>query len=159
MEREGDRVLRYAYVLLKNRQDAEDVVQESFLRLWRHGLRRGMDSLSPALLFHTVTNLCKDRLRYRRRHPEEPADAVSAWPAEPAERFPDEDARIFQAVMQLAFPERQCVVLYYYLDHSVREVAEALGVTPQVVKTRLYRARQHLRPLLGELGAEREGMS
>jgi RNA polymerase sigma-70 factor (ECF subfamily) len=158
MLREGDRALRYAYVLLKNRQDAEDVVQESFIRLWRHVTRRGFHTVTPALLFHTVTNLCRDRLRYRRRHPEDLTGQLELF-HQASDAEIGQDAAVFQAVMQLEFPERQCVVLYYYLDHSVQEVATALGVTPQVVKTRLYRARQHLKPLLGDVRSEQGGWS
>ncbi|WP_341349044.1 RNA polymerase sigma factor [Sulfobacillus thermosulfidooxidans] len=48
----------------------------------------------------------------------------------------------------------KCILLFYYMDRSLKETATALGVSEQVVKTRLYRARQHLRPLLEPIWKE-----
>jgi len=150
----GDRALRVAYVTLRDRQDAEDVVQEAFFRLWRHVLRRGADTLSPALLYQTVVNLCRDRARYRHRHPEDATDPISLPPV--AEDSPDRDQAlaIYQAVQTLKPLERQVVLLFYYLDHSLRDTPDVLGLPEQLVKTRLFRARQHLKPLLESIMRE-----
>ncbi len=145
----GDKAVRYAYVTLHSRPDAEDVAQEAFLRLWRHCGRRGVDTLSAALLFHTVTNLCRDRMRHLKRHPEDPTDLLEVTQGEVDDTpLLSDSALVLEAVMQLNAPERQCILLFYYMDRSLKETAEALSVTEQVVKTRLYRARQHLKPLL-----------
>ena len=145
----GDKALRYAYVTLHSRPDAEDVVQEAFVKLWRHAGRRGVDTLSPALVFHTVTNLCRDRMRHYKRHPEDPTDILEVTQGEEDETLLLSDSRaVLDAVMQLNPAERQCILLFYYMDRSLKETADALNVTEQVVKTRLYRARQHLKPLL-----------
>ncbi len=145
----GDKAVRYAYVTLHSRPDAEDVAQEAFLRLWRHCGRRGVDTLSAALLFHTVTNLCRDRMRHLKRHPEDPTDLLEVTQGEVDDTpLLSDSALVLEAVMQLNAPERQCILLFYYMDRSLKETADALGVTEQVVKTRLYRARQHLKPLL-----------
>ncbi len=150
MEEYGDKALRYAFVSLHVRDDAEDVTQEAFVRLWRHALRRGMENVSPALLFHTLTNLCRDKMRYYKRHPEDPTDILESTQPSAVDEIPllMDDMNILQAVMQLGVAERQCILLFYYMDRSLKETAAALGVSEQVVKTRLYRARQHLRPLL-----------
>lgn len=149
MQEYGDKALRYAFVTLRSRQDAEDVAQEAFIRLWRHGSRKGVDTLSSALLFHTITNLCRDRMRYYKRHPEDSADFIETVPEIVDERtLITDDMMVLESVMKLGDAERQSVILFYYMDRSLRETAKALGVSEQVVKTRLYRARQHLRPLL-----------
>lgn len=151
----GDKAIRYAYVTLHSRPDAEDVVQEAFLRLWRHAGRRGVDTLSPALLFRTLTNLCRDRMRHQRRHPEDPTDLLEVTQGEEDDSpLMSDSAAVLEAVMQLNAAERQCVLLFYYMDRSLKETAEALRVNEQVVKTRLYRARQHLKPLLQPLWKE-----
>ncbi|MCY0899971.1 MAG: sigma-70 family RNA polymerase sigma factor [Firmicutes bacterium] len=145
----GDKAFRYAYVTLHSRPDAEDVVQDAFLRLWRHAMRRGVETLSAPLLFHTVTNLCRDRMRHLRRHPEDPTDLLEVTHAAAEDTtLLSDSALVLDAVMRLNPAERQCILLFYYLDRSLKETADALGVSEQVVKTRLYRARQHLKPLL-----------
>ncbi len=149
MYAQGDKAVRYAYVTLHSRPDAEDVAQEAFLRLWRHAGRRGVDTLSPALMFHTVTNLCRDRMRHLKRHPEDPTDLLEVTQGAIDDTpLLSDSTLVLEAVMKLNAPERQCILLFYYMDRSLKETAKALGVTEQVVKTRLYRARQHLKPLL-----------
>lgn len=149
MHDHGDKALRYAYVTLRSRPDAEDVAQEAFIRLWKHSARRGVETLSLALLFHTVTNLCRDRIRHHKRHPEDPTDLIdlTQGTVDDVATISD-DLLVLDAVMQLGLAERQCIILFYYMDRSLKETADALGVSQQVVKTRLYRARQHLKPLL-----------
>lgn len=156
MEEYGDKALRYAFVTLHVRDDAEDVAQEAFVRLWRHVERRGIENLTPALLFHTVTNLCRDKMRYYKRHPEDPTDILESTQPATMDEIPllMDDVSILEAVMQLGVAERQCILLFYYMDRSLKETATSLGVSEQVVKTRLYRARQHLRPLLEPMRKE-----
>ncbi len=124
-------------------------MQEAMLRMWRHVGRRGANTLSGALLFHTVTNLCRDRMRHHKRHPEDPTDLLEVTIGEEdATPLLSDSREVLDAVMRLNPPERQCILLFYYMDRSLKETAQALQVSEQVVKTRLYRARQHLKPLL-----------
>ncbi len=151
----GDKALRYAYVTLRVRADAEDVAQEAFVRLWRHASKHGVDTLSSALLFHTVTNLCRDKMRYFKRHPEDPSEFMETQHGVVDESsLALDDESVLEAVMELSPPERQCILLFYYMDRSLRDTAKSLGVSEQVVKTRLYRARQHLKPILEPMWKE-----
>ena len=154
MEAHGTKALRFAVLTLRDRQESEDVVQDAFLRLWRHSVRRGVETLSPALLFHTVTNLCRDRMRHKRRHPEQASDLIELVHAAMESGDQSEELAIMDAVMKLEMAERQCILMFYYLDHSIKETAIALGINEQAVKTRLYRARQHLKPLLAPIWKE-----
>lgn len=148
----GERALRFAYLSLADHAEAEDVAQEAFVRLWQHAARRGMATLSPALLFHTVTNLCRDRYRYRRRHPQAPLEEARAQAGAGEHALPDQ--AVLDAVMRLNVGERQCILLFYFMDRSLKDIASVLGVSEQVVKTRLHRARQHLRPWLEPIWKE-----
>ncbi|MCY0881432.1 MAG: RNA polymerase sigma factor [Firmicutes bacterium] len=155
IQEHGDKALRYAFVTLHSHQDAEDITQEAFFKLWRFIGRRGIENLSPALLFHTITNLCRDRMRYHQRHPEDPSDLIETSSVS-LDEIPalSDDMLVLDAVMQLNIGERQCVTLFYYLDYSLKDTAHALGVNDQVVKTRLYRARQHLKTILAPMMKE-----
>jgi RNA polymerase sigma-70 factor (ECF subfamily) len=93
-------------------------------------------------------------MRHRRRHPEDSSDFLEFVHAAQNPADPVEELAVMEAVMQLDVVERQCIMLFYYMDHSVKETAQALGVNEQTVKTRLYRARQHLRPLLAPIWKE-----
>lgn len=149
MQTHGDKAIRFAYVSMTRKAEAEDVAQEGFIRLWRHAERHGVETLSPALLFHTLTNLCRDRARFHHRHPEDPVETMEIYRGQVFEGpSMEDDEAIFRSVMQLNVLERQCILLFYYMDRSLKDIAKILNVNEQVVKTRLYRARQHLRPLL-----------
>ncbi len=88
-------------------------------------------------------------MRHLRRHPEDPTDLLEVTHAAAEDTtLLSDSALVLDAVMRLNPAERQCILLFYYLDRSLKETADALGVSEQVVKTRLYRARQHLKPLL-----------
>ena len=144
----GDRAMRLAFVTLRDRTEAEDVAQEAFFRLWRHAVAHGVNTLSPALLYQTVVNLCRDRARYRRRHPEDSTDLDALHRGGPTAPDRDQAMAIYQAVQSLKPVERQVILLFYYLDQSLKDTAAILGLSEQLVKTRLFRARQHLKPLL-----------
>lgn len=88
-------------------------------------------------------------MRYFKRHPEDPTDYLETQAGAQADStLAMDDESVLEAVMQLSVPERQCILLFYYMDRSLKDTAKSLGVSEQVVKTRLYRARQHLKPKL-----------
>ena len=143
--RYGDTVFRLAYNYLKNRADAEDVMQETLLKLYLE--RRPFQS--PEHQRHWVVrvsvNECRKLLRSpwrRRTGPLEEADA-------PVFDTP-EQSEVFRQVMDLPPKYRAAVYLYYYEDCSVQEIAAAMGANPSTVQTWLMRARGKLRLTLQE---------
>jgi RNA polymerase sigma factor (sigma-70 family) len=137
----------FAYGLLHDRQEAEDAVQEAALKAWRklHTLRRGAP-FGPWFL-GIVAHQCRSTRRGRWfrliRHPE-PERLVSGAPAaEPAAY-----AELARAILDLDDRRRAAIVLHYYLDMPVDQVAQVLGITQAGVKSRLNRALKSLRPLL-----------
>ena len=152
---EHERLLRAAYLLLRDREAAEDVVQEAFLRFHqaRHRLRHPRNA--PAYLRATVVNLARGRMR-RAGVAERHADALAqgaraqvstADAAASADRI-DDRRTVMHAIGTLPTRQRECVVLRYYLDLTDGQVAETLGISTGAVKQHLHRALATLNPAL-----------
>lgn len=139
-------VYRTALHALGSPQDADDAVQEVFLRLFRCGEAfDGEEHLRRWLLRVTVNygrDLLKSPWRKRRVSWEEvPEIPVFDRP---------EQAALYQEVMALPEKYRTVLYLFYYEELSVREIGELLGVGDSTVTTRLARARKRLKERLGE---------
>ena len=137
-------LVRLALLLTGDRQEAEELMQEAFLRYHRSGAspRRGAEL---AYLRRTVVNLSHGRHRrlglVRRVVPERPA--VAASPETDALAV-DRRQAVLAAVRALPERQRSCIVLRYYAELSDVEIADALSVSPGSVKTHLHRARAAL---------------
>ena len=146
-----DQAWSLACYLLRDHAEAEDVVQEAFIRLWEHRQSMSAARVKPWLL-RVTRNLCLDRLR--RRRPEDPVEeshlAGDDCPAEGLQR--DQTlVRLQGAVQALDEPFRSLVLLRDVQQHSYEEVAAMTELSMPQVKTYLHRARQKLRDQLGEL--------
>ena len=130
---------RHCYVLLGCPQDAQDAVQDTFLQLWRKRPMFRDEGHEKAWLLTVATNCCRNRYRYRSRHPQVPLDAVAESPA------PCEDTALLQAVVALSPLYSQVLVLHYIHGYKVQEIASMLHVTPSAVKMRLQKGRQLLK--------------
>ena len=133
-------LLGLARLLVDRREDAEEVVQEAFARTWaRLGRLQGDDPLP--YVRRAVVNQSRGRLRRRRtaaaHRPEPSADVESAERS--AERGARSDA-VLAGLRRLPRRQRECVVLRFYDDLSVPEIARALGVAEGSVKSHLHRA-------------------
>jgi RNA polymerase sigma-70 factor (ECF subfamily) len=151
---------RTACLILGNRSDAEEAVQEAFLRAWRF-----RDSLAdvPSIrpwLYRVVVNSCYSKLRREiphrdRRAGDEPLAHMAAedvGPESSAERGEVADT-VLAALARLPLSLRVPVVLRYYADLSERDIARAIGRRQGTVKSRLHEARRRLAadPALGAL--------
>ena len=128
-------LLRAAWLLLRDRAAAEDVVQEAFLRMHRRRLRE--PDRAAGYLRTTVVNLARGRLRHlavAERHQERPSDRSQAVDQG------DDRRLVLAALDELPTRQRECMVLRYYLDLSERDIAEALGISTGSVKTHVHRA-------------------
>lgn len=139
-------VYRTALHALGSPQDADDAVQEVFLRLFRHkGAFGGEEHLRRWLLRVTV-NYCRDVLKSPWRKRRAPWEAAAELPV--FDR--PEQAALYQEVMALPEKYRTVLNLFYYEELGVREIGELLGVGESTVTTRLARARKRLKERLGE---------
>ena len=142
---------KYAVVMLKNRTDAEDVVQETFFKL----LKQSLDIDEERLIrysFRVLQNECRLYYRsswYRHLVPGKIEDLVDR---EAAVSVGDQDESIdlLKAVLSLPLKLRSCVYLFYYKNCPVREIAEIAGKNENTIKTYLQRGRKLLRKELGD---------
>jgi RNA polymerase sigma-70 factor, ECF subfamily len=162
MDRHAVRLVGYLTRQLRDESEAEDLAQETFVRVFQH-----RDRFDPARKFTTwlytiATNLMRDRLRRLSRRPEVPLEGPAASGQEPREAsIPAPDSgpdgsllateraqAVQQAVATLPEDLRTALILFEYEDLSHAEIAAVVECTPKAVETRLYRARAQLRDAL-----------
>ena len=146
VERYQNMVYRTALHALGSPQDAEDAVQEVFLRLFRRGDGFDGEEHLRRWLLRVTVNCCRDTLKspWRKRR--------TSWEEIPEIPVFDrpEQAALYREVMALPEKYRTVLNLFYYEEFTAREIGELLGVDTSTVTTRLARARRRLRERLGE---------
>ncbi len=134
------RLVGLARLLLDRREDAEEVVQEAFARTWAN-LAKVRDGDPLPYVRRAVVNLSRGRLRRRRTAAAHRPEAI--FDAESAEVSAARGARasaVSTGLERLPRRQRECVVLRFYADLTVAEVARSLGVAEGSVKSHLHRA-------------------
>jgi len=142
------RVLRAAYRILGNWADAEDVAQEVFLRLHRHGVSFPNDAALGAWLYRVTVNLCLDRNRSVRPSCEMPELPSMDRSAETSAIREQEKRRLMAALAMLPPRERVAVVLREIEGLSTGEVATAMGSAEATVRSQVAKGIARLRGIL-----------
>src|SRR3984957_18383403 len=149
---EGDAVsFRTPCLILGNHADAEEAVQEAFLRAWRfRDALTSVPSIKP-WLYRVVVNACYSKLRQEiphrdRRAGDGPPDRRPASGADPAVLAQRSEVAetVLAALQRLPVSLRVPIVLRYYADLSERDIALAIGRRQGTVKSRLHEARRRL---------------
>jgi RNA polymerase sigma-70 factor (ECF subfamily) len=161
VERVWPKVFGRFFRLFANRQDAEDLVQEVFLRLYRARKSYQPRAKFNTWLYHIVHNVARNALRSRKRKPavrfsaltdSEAAelvarpllDGVAEHPSRPLERLELAGA-VHAAVSDLGERQRTALVLHQFHEHTYAQIAERMDMSPLAAKSLLYRARNQLR--------------
>src|ERR1700742_636967 len=160
-------VLRLAMNLLRSPEDARDVYQEAFLRVYRNLHTFRFDCSFHTWLYRIVTNICLDHLRKRKVRKEEPAivetadgplDRMDAFEEDSAQADPERSYwnrqlkdRIDGALAELTPRERMVFEMRHYEGLRLRNIGEVLGTTEEAAKNCLFRATQKMRSALGDL--------
>ena len=154
VEEYQDQAWTLARYMLRDPAEAEDVCQESFVKLWNNRDNIDLEKVKPWLM-KVIRNGCLDRIRRRRPEAElDPERETAATPG-PMEDLEGRDIgrRIREAIAALGEPYRSLVVLRDVQQHSYEEVAGTLELSMTQVKVYLHRARKQLREQLAPLRA------
>jgi RNA polymerase sigma-70 factor (ECF subfamily) len=159
-------VLRLAMNLLRSPEDAQDVYQEAFLRVYRNLNNFRFDCSFHTWLYRIVTNLCLDQMRRRKVRREEPTviptsegvlDRVDAVADQRADGDPQRNLysgqirkKIKEVLSGLTPRERMVFEMRHYQGLRLRNIGEMLGTTEEAAKNCLFRANQKMRAALGE---------
>jgi len=148
VERYGDRAYGLALRMLGSPEEAEEAAQDALVRAWRALPRFRGDSRFSTWLYRIVVRRALDRsasLKTRRAREAPLEETELEARASPALPGSGASRRLDRLLGSLPDVQRAAVVLYYYEDRSVEEVARTLGLPPGTVKTHLHRARALLR--------------
>lgn len=156
-ERHLGRILAFAYRMVGNHADAEDIAQEVFVRLWLHAARWRPEGARLTTWLHRVArNLCHDQ--YARRHEQaldDVAEPEDARPS-PSERLQAEDLARYVNAALATLPERQraAITLFHYQGFGNAEAADIMDVTVEALESLLARGRRALRARLAGVAPE-----
>lgn len=172
VERHQQAVYRILYRLLRNKQEAEDIAQETFLRCYRHLGKYDQERAFAPWLYRITTNLALSRLRHLTKHqfvqwetcdnrvsetqvadtgqqaltaregPSRNLDPEAAWERKEVR------SEIVKALKNLKPPDRLIVVLRYFEELSYEEIAYIMQTRRNNIEVRLFRARQKLRSII-----------
>lgn len=137
-------VFRVAFSYIGNHADAEDIMQDVFVKLYDCEKAFESEEHIKAWLLRVTINQCKSFLKLCKKTAYEPIEAAEHIPS--PEKI--EESTLLPVVMTLSPKLRSVLYLHYYEDYSVKELSRILGISESSVTTRLMRARRQLKKLL-----------
>lgn len=135
-----------ALCYLKNPADADDIVQDTFLKLYLYKGSFNDDEHIRAWLLRCAINGCKNLLRSHWYRFSEPLSGIESLEAP----HTGGTGSLLPLIMKLGRNNRVTLYMYYYEDYSTAEIARILGIEPSAVTSRLERGRKQLKKLLAE---------
>lgn len=157
VERHVDRAYALAFRILRNGADAEDVVQDTLLKIWsQRGTWQSGRARFSTWLYRVVTNRCLDmRRRPKTEDMDNAPETVDAQPDALATMQRHEASDLLAREMErLPDQQRVALILSYYDDLSNAQIAEVMDTSVQAVESLLKRGRQHLRKQLHGTGRD-----
>ncbi len=139
MEKYSNTLYRIAYSILQNEQDAEDALQETFIKYMTKAPLFRDDAHEKAWLIKVITNISKNMVRfkaYQASHSFQELEISSSA---------DIDRDVFDMIMRLPSKYKVVLDLYYIEGYKAKEIASILGISPVAVRKRLQYARKLLK--------------
>lgn len=135
----SDMLYKICLVILCNEQDVQDAIQDTFCRYLEKKPDFRDEEHEKAWLIKVATNICRDMIRFRIRHPKVSIDEVENIPAAPEQR------ETLKELLELPIKHKTVIYLHYVEGYSIKEIADILGITESAVKSRLLRGRKQMR--------------
>lgn len=143
-------VFRIAFAEVKSHADAEDILQEVFFRILRYRPEFENTEHEKAWIIRTTINLCKDFFKSKWNNSTVGMDKIAETEKSYFKvPYVEQDDTLW-AVLELKERYRQPLYLFYYEDYSIKEIARALRLPENTVKTNLKRGRELVKELLGQ---------
>lgn len=154
----GDALLRMCYLYLKDYHLAEDAVQETFIKAMKSYDSFNRESSEKTWITRIAINTCKNIMRnHWFRMVQKNMDMhITAIADSPIDDFYTKNS-VTGAIMKLGADDRKIIVLYYYQELPVKEIAGIIGKTQNAALQRLNRARMKLKKILMEDGYDENG--
>jgi RNA polymerase sigma-70 factor (ECF subfamily) len=143
MDAYGDEMVRLAYGVLKDAYLAQDAAQDAFVKAWKGQAAFRGDCAEKTYLIRILMNTCRDYLRTSWMKRLDRRISLDTLP-EPYADAPNPDRTVIEAVLSLPVKLRRVILLRYWQRMKIREIGEALRLSPETVKKRLTRANQKL---------------
>ena len=135
----SDMLYRICIVILCNEQDVQDAIQDTFCRYLEKAPDFHDEEHEKAWLIRVATNICRDMIRFRLRHPKVCIDELENSFAAP------EHKETLRELLELPVKQKTVIYLHYVEGYQIKEIADILGITEGAVKMRLCRAREQMR--------------
>ncbi|WP_166436788.1 RNA polymerase sigma factor [Enterocloster clostridioformis] len=139
-----DKLYRVALIMLKNEYDAEDAVQDTFIKYMTKAPVFREREHEKAWVLKVGMNICKNKIRFHSLHPAIDIDSIEI------SGHQKEDEVLITSLVGLPDKYKEVVLLYYIEGYSCKEVGKILRLTESTVKKRLERGRNLLKKELGE---------
>ena len=139
-----DLLYRMALFMLSNTHDAEDAVQETYVRYLLKKPKLKDEEHAKAWLMRVWINICKNQIRYWKRHPSSPISETDISETTLGEQ------EILREISLLPTKYKSVIILHSIEGYSVKEISNILKISDAAVKKRLQRAREQLKLKIGE---------
>ncbi|WP_235616030.1 sigma-70 family RNA polymerase sigma factor [Metasolibacillus fluoroglycofenilyticus] len=147
-------LIRLAYYYVKDRQVAEDIVQEVFIKIYHHPDKYEERGQLQAYLYKMTANKSKDYLRSWSYKKVQLQNKIfpSTSKMEPDELVrKDEEAIVAEAILELPLKQREVLIYFYFNEMNIKDIASILFIPESTVKTRLRRGKELLKNKLKDI--------
>ena len=138
----SDMLYKICIVILCNEQDVQDAIQDTFCRYLEKRPSFRDEEHEKAWLIRVATNICRDMIRFRIRHPKISIDELEHSLAAPEQRD------TLRELLELPVKQKTVIYLHYVEGYRIKEIADILKITEGAVKMRLRRGKEQMQSIV-----------